>query len=226
MKKTILVVEDDAGILRGVRDNLRFEGYDVLTCQDGRKGLNMALQESIDLLILDIMLPGRTGFDICRKVREVKCDLPVIILSARGQEADKVAGLDYGADDYMVKPFSVPELLARIRAVLRRSLNLPSADVLRFGRAVIDFAKCEAEFNGQAIHLSAKELDIMKYLCRRPGQVVLRSELLDAVWGYTVYPNTRTVDTHILELRKKLEDDPSHPQHLIGVRGKGYKFIP
>ncbi len=225
-QKTILVIEDDLSILRGLKDNLKFEGYNVLTAPEGHEGLKLALEQSLDLLLLDIMLPGLSGYDICRKLKEQKPELPIIMLTARGQEVDKVAGLDLGADDYVTKPFSVPELMARIRAVLRRGVPAKAEpDIFSFGNVTLDFKKYEASLNGKAIKLSAKEFEVIKYLIQNAGEVVHRNDLLDHVWGYDTFPTTRTVDNFILELRKKLEENPANPKHIISVRGVGYKFV-
>jgi len=224
---TILVIEDDLKILRGLEMNLRFEGYTVLSATDGHEGLKKALEEQADLLLLDLMLPGLSGYDICRKVRERKPDLPIVMLTARGEEIDKVAGLDLGADDYVTKPFGVSELMARIRAVLRRTeARGQGLESYSFGNVTLDFRKYQAEVGGKAVELSAREFDLMRYLIEHAGDAVHRSDLLDKVWGYDVTPTTRTVDSFVLDLRKKLEADPSHPVHILSVRGVGYKFVP
>ena len=224
---TILVIEDDLKILRGLEMNLRFEGYTVLSAADGHEGLKKALEEQADLLLLDLMLPGLSGYDICRKVRERKPDLPIVMLTARGEEIDKVAGLDLGADDYVTKPFGVSELMARIRAVLRRTeAQGQGLEPYSFGNVTLDFRKYQAEVGGKAVELSAREFDLMRYLIEHAGDAVHRSDLLDKVWGYDVTPTTRTVDSFVLDLRKKLEADPSHPVHILSVRGVGYKFVP
>lgn len=223
----ILVIEDDLKILRGLEMNLKFEGYEVQTATEGYEGLKKALEEPIHLLLLDLMLPGLSGYDICRKVREQKPDLPIIMLTAKGQEIDKVAGLDLGADDYVTKPFGVSELMARIRALLRRSE--PKGRELErysFGNVTLDFRKYQTEINGKEVELSAKEYDVLRYLIDRAGEAVHRHDLLDKVWGYEAMPTTRTVDNFILDLRKKLEEDPAHPEHILSVRGVGYKFVP
>jgi len=223
----ILIIEDDLNILRGLKHNLEFEGYTVSTSDDGHDGLQKVLHENIDLLLLDIMLPGLSGYDICRKVKEIKPDLPIVMLTARGQEVDKVAGLDLGADDYITKPFSVPELLARIRAVLRRvQTSHQKSDTYSFGNVILDFKKFIARVKNEEINLTSREFAILKYLVEHEGEVVHRHDLLDKVWGYENYPTTRTVDNYILDLRKKIEEDPSHPKHLVSIRGAGYKFIP
>ncbi len=224
---TILVIEDDVKILRGLEMNLRFEGYTVSTATEGHEGLKKALEDPADLLLLDLMLPGLSGYDICRRVREHKPELPIVMLTAKGQEIDKVAGLDLGADDYVTKPFGVSELMARIRALLRRSeARGKRLERHSFGNVMLDFKKYQAEVDGMAVELSAREFELMRYLIEHAGEAVHRSDLLDKVWGYDVTPTTRTVDSFVLDLRKKLEADPSRPEHILSVRGVGYKFEP
>ena len=227
MVKTILIIEDDISILRGLKDNLSFEGYEILTSSDGQEGLLMAIENQLDMLLLDIMLPGMNGYDICQKLKKEKPDLPIIMITARGTEIDKVIGLDFGADDYITKPFSIPELLARIRAVLRRSLN-STKDIAKysFGNITLDFKRFQAFVNSEEIKLSSREFAIMKYLIEHEGDVIHRHDLLDKVWGYDVTPSVRTVDNYILDLRKKFEEDPANPKYLISIRGVGYKFEP
>jgi len=225
MEKAVLIIEDDVSILRGLKDNLSFEGYQVQTVTDGNEGLKMALEQHFDLLLLDLMLPGMNGYEICRRIKKEKPELSVIMITARGTEMDKIAGLDIGADDYLTKPFSIPELLARIRAVLRRSK--PGDDHLEeysFANVKLDFKKYRATISDTEINLSSKEFSIMKYFIEHEGDVVQREDLLEAVWGYDVTPDTRTVDNFILDLRKKLEAIPSDPKHIVSVRGAGYKF--
>jgi DNA-binding response OmpR family regulator len=223
--KTILIIEDDISILRGLKDNLEYEGYTVLTETNGTKGLQLAQTKKTDLILLDIMLPGMNGYEICRKIKKEKPELPVIMITARGSEMDKVSGLDIGADDYITKPFSIPELLARIRAVLRRVVPGPAVpDQFSFGKVRLDFKKHQAFKDDKEIKLSAKEFEILKYFIIHEGEAVHRHDLLNEVWGYEAMPTTRTVDNFILDLRKKLEDDPSKPRHIIGVRDVGYKF--
>ncbi len=206
---------------------MKFERYDVISATEGDEGLRLALEEMPDLVLLDIMLPGLSGYDVCRKLKEQKPELPIIMLTARGQEIDKVAGLDLGADDYVTKPFSVPELMARIRAVLRRYAGKESKlDVYAFGNVALDFKKYEATVEEKPVKLSSREFAIMRYLIEHARQVVHRHDLLDEVWGYDAFPTTRTVDNQILSLRKKLEEDPSNPIHLLSVHGVGYKFVP
>ena len=223
--KTILIIEDDVSILRGLKDNLEFEGYKVITETNGKAGLDLALGKNIDLLLLDIMLPGMNGYEICRKIKKEKTDLPIIMLTARGSEMDKVSGLDTGADDYVTKPFSLPELLARIRAAFRRIKDEPDApDEYSFGNIKLDFKKLKAFAGDKEIFLSAREFAIIQYLISHEGEAIHRHDLLNEVWGYEAIPTTRTVDNFILDLRKKLEDNPSEPKHILSVRGVGYRF--
>jgi len=223
--KKILIIEDDVSILRGLKDNLEFEGYVVSTEKDGSKGLENALAQEHDLILLDIMLPTLNGFEICRRVKKEKPEQPIIMITARGSEMDKVSGLDLGADDYVTKPFSIPELLARVRAVLRRfevKTNLP--ETFSFGMVKLDFKKYQAFVKNDEVSLSSKEFDILKYLIGHQGEAVHRHDLLNEVWGFEAMPTTRTVDNFILDLRKKLEENPSNPKHILSVRGVGYKF--
>lgn len=226
-KKHILLVEDDISILTGLKDNLLTEGYKVSTAANGSEGLDFALRKKIDLLILDIMLPGLNGFEICKKVKLEKPSLPIVMLTARGSEMDKIAGLDYGADDYITKPFSLSELLARIRAILRRAYPIKeSIEAYRFGNVVIDFKKMEARANDVPIKFTQKEYAILNYFVRHAGEVVHRHDLLNEVWGYDKIPTTRTVDNFILDIRKKIEETPSKPQYIISISGVGYRFNP
>jgi len=225
--KRILIIEDDLAILRGLKDNLEYECFQVITAEDGERGLSRLLEDKPDLVILDLMLPRMSGYDVCRKVREEGLTTPILMLTARGEEMDRVRGLDLGADDYITKPFSVPELLARIRAVFRRvrqdsTGRLP--DECRLGKVHIDFKCFEARRDGKALKLTRKEYGILRFLAARAGEVVSRDELLDEVWGYDRYPTTRTIDNHIALLRNKIEDDPADPRHLITVHGVGYKL--
>jgi DNA-binding response OmpR family regulator len=223
--KTILVIEDDISILRGLKDNLEYEGYAVITETNGEKGLQLALNKKSDLILLDIMLPGMNGYEICRKLKKEKPDLPIIMITARGSEIDKVSGLDTGADDYVTKPFSIPELMARIRVVFRRvvqDLNIP--DEYNFGKIKLDFKKLKAFRDNQEIKLTSREFAIMEYLIRHEGEAVHRYNLLNEVWGYESIPTTRTIDNFILDLRKKLEENPSKPRYIESVRDIGYRF--
>ncbi len=226
--KRILIIEDDLAILRGLKDNLEYDKYEVLTATDGEQGYCLIQEKKPDLIILDLMLPKMSGYELCRKVREERLTTPILMLTARGEEVDRVLGLDLGADDYVTKPFSVPELLARVRAILRRmqrSKTGPLPNELRFGKVFIDFKRFEAHRADKVLNMSRKEFGILRLLAARVGEVVTRDELLDEVWGYEQYPTTRTVDNHIALLRSKLEEDPSKPHHLLTVHGVGYKLV-
>jgi len=218
----ILVVEDEPALLRGLQDNLKAEAYEVITASDGETGLKLARETKPDLIVLDLMLPKVSGYEICQKLRSEGVATPILILTARGEEADRVLGLDLGADDYVTKPFSVRELMARVRALLRRAQ--PSSGELRFADVVIDFHSYTATKSGHTIEMTRKEFGILKYLSNRVGVVVSRDELLNEVWGYDAFPTTRTVDNHIAGIRAKLEQ--GEPKHLITVHGVGYKFVP
>ena len=225
-KKHILVVEDDISILMGLKDNLIIEGYTVSTSLNGKEGLKMALQYQIDLLILDIMLPGMNGFEICKKVKSEKPLIPVLMLTARSSEMDKIAGLDYGADDYITKPFSISELLARIRAIIRRAYPInEKLEKFSFNNVKIDFIKMTAFVDEKEVRFTKKEFLILEHFIVHEGEVVHRHDLLDEVWGYDKIPSTRTVDNSILEIRKKIEKTPSNPKHIISISGVGYRFI-
>ncbi len=221
----ILVVEDDPAILRGLTDNLKYESYEVLTATDGETGYRLIREKNPELIILDLMLPKLSGYELCRKLRAEGVSTPILMLTARGEEADRVLGLDLGADDYVTKPFSVRELLARIRAILRR-MHPPQAlpDEVRFDDVVVDFRRYEARKGEKSLEMTRKEFGLLRLLAARPGKVITRDELLNEVWGYENYPSTRTVDNHIASLRAKLEQDPSQPCHLITVHGVGYKL--
>ena len=222
---TILVVEDEASIAETLVENLQFEGYEVLEARRGDQGLELALSGQADLILLDVMLPAIDGYQICRRLRQEGLDTPVIMLTAKGEEVDKVRGLDIGADDYLTKPVGLLELMARIRAALRRSVNGETAEeVLVFGGARIDFSRFEALMAGSPVHLSPKEYGILKLLWRKTGHAVSRTEILQEVWGYDVYPTTRTVDTHIADLRAKLEENPARPRYILTVHGTGYRL--
>ena len=226
--KKILIVEDDRAILRGLKDNLEFESYDVLTATDGEHGYALLKEHKPDLVILDLMLPRMSGQDFCRMARAEGIRTPVLILTARGREIDRVAGLDLGADDYVTKPFSVPELMARVRALFRRVQQSRTGDLpdaLRCGDVSVDFKAFEARKAGSIIEMSRKEFGILRLLAARAGEVVSRDELLDEVWGYDQHPTTRTVDNHIALLRAKIETDPANPSRLLTVHGVGYKLV-
>lgn len=226
-KQQILTIEDDPAIRRGIVDALRFAGYQALEAADGRQGMEMALSRHYDLLLLDLVLPGPDGFEILDKVRRVRPTLPVIILTARGEESDRVRGLTDGADDYVVKPFSVKELLARVEAVLRRSPQRPTdVDRIAIPGGQVDLARCEIRFeDGTRMELSQREIELLRYLASNSGRVVTRDEILANVWRISPQGvNTRTIDMHVARLREKLRDDPAQPAVLLTVRGKGYMF--
>jgi len=226
--KRILIIEDDPAILRGLKDNLEYESYEVLTAADGELGYSLIKAEKPDLIILDLMLPRMSGYELCKKVREEGLNTPIMMLTARSEEVDRVLGLDFGADDYVTKPFSVPEVLARIRAIMRRMQRSKTGDLpseLKVAEIHIDFKRYEARKEGKTINMSRKEFGVLRLLAARIGEVVTRDELLDEVWGYDQYPTTRTVDNHIALLRSKLEDDPAKPQHLLTVHGVGYRLV-
>jgi len=220
----ILVIEDEPDLLRGLELNLKAEGYGVLTASRGDNGIEQALLERPELILLDIMLPGMNGLDVCRELRKRGFDAPIIMLTAKAEEVDRVVGLEIGADDYVTKPFGVRELLARIRARLRKR---PGQDEtkLRFGQVEVDFARHEVTNGGRRVELTGKELEVLRLLAIHRGEIVSRDRLLEEVWGYESYPTTRTVDNHILRLRQKLEENPSDPRHILSVYGEGYKLV-
>jgi len=225
--RRILIIEDDSAIRRGLADALDFSGYGVLQAAEGDSGLRLALRATYDLLLLDLILPGPSGFDILQAVRETRPTLPVIILTARGEEADRVRGLRLGADDYVVKPFSVRELLARVEAVLRRSPERPNrVDRIEFERGVADLSRCEVlHGNGKRVALSEREVELLRYLASHAGRAISREEILQRVWRLDARRlETRTIDMHIANLRDKLGDDPQAPRLLLTVRGRGYMF--
>lgn len=221
----ILIIEDEERILMGLEDNLRIEGYQVSSATDGLKGFTMAKGQSFDLIILDIMLPKMNGFEVCKQLRQTGITTPILILTAKSQEVDKVLGLEIGADDYVTKPFSPRELIARVNAIIRRmKQNQQVIGPDHFGDVEIDFKKYEAKKNGQPVNLTALEFTLLHFLIEHKDQVVSRDSILDNVWGDSVYVYPRTIDTHIANLRKKIEDDPENPKFIIGVRSIGYKF--
>lgn len=226
-RKRILVIEDDAAIRRGIVDALRFEGYTTWEADNGRDGLDKAMGVDCDLILLDLILPGKDGLEILREVRSVRQTLPVIILTARGEESDRVRGLELGADDYVVKPFSVKELLARVEAVLRRSPERPSdVTTVAFEGGIVDLSRCEIRFDdGQRCDLSEREVELLGYLARHPGRAISREEILARVWRIDARRmQTRTIDMHVARLREKLRDDGGEPKIILTVRGKGYMF--
>jgi DNA-binding response OmpR family regulator len=222
----ILVVEDEPNMVAGLRDNFEFEGYEVITARDGIEGLERALAESPDLVILDVMMPRMSGLEVCRQLRAKRASIPVIMLTARGQEVDKVVGLELGADDYVTKPFSIRELLARVRAILRRTAVVPkNQDQHSFGDVEVDLHRRRVLRSGKLLDISSKEFELLKYFICHSGEALSRDRLLEDVWGYDNYPSTRTVDTHIVRLRQKLEPDPEQPQYFLTVHGTGYQFV-
>jgi DNA-binding response OmpR family regulator len=222
----VLVVEDDPGILRTVADNLRFEQYEVVTAADGETAYALQQREQPDLIVLDLMLPRMSGLEFCRKLRSEDVQVPVLMLTARGEEADRVRGLDLGGDDYVTKPFSVSELMARVRALLRRAAVASGAPpTLRFGQVEVDFRRHAAQRSGRPVDMTRKEFALLRFLASREDAVVSRDEILNKVWGFESYPLTRTVDNHVSSLRAKLEPDPARPVHIQTVHGVGYKFV-
>jgi DNA-binding response OmpR family regulator len=221
----ILIIEDDASILLGLEKSLKFQGYDVICAKDGESGLRLATQKSPDLIILDIMLPKLDGYQLCRQLRENNIDIPIIMLTVKEQEMDKVMGLELGADDYVTKPFSLLELLARIKAVLRRTKGAEEhKGSFAFGDVEIDFDGYTVTREGQELDLSQREFDLLTFLISNSGRVLKRETILDEVWGYDYYGTLRTVDNFITRLRQKLEKDSANPQYILTVRGIGYKF--
>ncbi len=225
--KRLLIVEDEPGLVLTLTDRLGREGYSVESAQDGRTGLERALQEPFDLLLLDVMLPGQNGLDVLRDLRQHGIETPVIMLTARGQVVDKVVGLKLGADDYLTKPFEMMELVARIEARLRRSApkDTVDAEAYRVGALLVDFRKAEVTREGRALELSAREYQLLRYFIEHRGATISRDELLNHVWGYNAMPNTRTVDVHVAWLRQKIEPNPKHPQYILTAHGLGYKFV-
>ncbi|UWG98609.1 response regulator transcription factor [Dehalobacter sp. DCM] len=227
MSKKILVVEDEEAISRLISYNLKKEGYDVTVSADGINGLAKIRSEKPDLLILDIMLPGIDGYEICQTVRRENSALPVIMLSARADEVDRVLGLELGGDDYLTKPFSPRELIARVRALLRRTQNLRDTldhDIFTIGGLSVDFSAREIKVDNQTVPLTPKEFELLEFLIRNKGKVVSRDQLLDRVWNYDFAGDTRIVDVHVSRLREKIEPDPKNPTYIQTVRGVGYRF--
>ncbi len=222
----ILVVEDEPDMVLGLKDNFEFEGYEVVTASDGEAALEAARRQKPDLIVLDIMLPKLSGLEVCKTLRGEGFGSPILMLTARGQEIDKVVGLELGADDYVTKPFSIRELLARVRAILRRSDgSRKRLSSYRFSDIELDFEIYRAEKGGKALELSPREFELLRYLIERKGETVSRDQLLEDVWGYDSYPSTRTVDTHIAKLRAKIGDSGSEPRFILTIHGVGYKFV-
>ncbi|MGD0338503.1 MAG: response regulator transcription factor [Bacteroidota bacterium] len=224
--KRILIVEDDASILRLLIDTLKTERFDITTASDGEAGYKIARQKKFDLIILDVMLPSMDGFEICKNLRNNNIASPILMLTAKGEEVDKVIGLEIGADDYMTKPFGVRELIARVHALLRRQTEIHSKiEETTIGDLYVNFKQQEVCKGKKTISMRAKEFQLLRYFVEREGEVISRSQLLDDVWGYEVTPTTRTVDNYILSIRKKIETDPAHPIHLLTIHTVGYKFV-
>jgi DNA-binding response OmpR family regulator len=226
--ETVLIIEDDPSILLGLQKNLRFEGYDVLTASDGERGLELAIDRPPDLIILDIMLPKISGFEICKTLKKNNIQVPIIILSAKDQEIDKIMGLDLGADDYVTKPFSIREMIARINAVMRRKRRFDQQSVserFKFGKLTLDLKGQVLLKDGEPLETSVKEFQLLKFFVENRGKVLDRKEILNKVWGYDYFGTARTIDNFITKLRQKVEDDPDDPKHIVTVRGVGYKFV-
>ncbi len=223
----ILIVEDEPAMQLGLKDNLELEAYTVTLASDGEEGLSKIKKNQYDLILLDVMLPKLSGFDVCKATRTAGISTPIVLLTARGEEIDKILGLEFGADDYITKPFSVRELLARIKAILRRSQAVVSKETLStvIGRLKIDFNAFRAEEGSVEIKLSHKEFEILSYLYQNKNQVVSRYDLLEKVWGYEEQPTTRTVDNFIVRLRQKVEVNPNQPKVILTVHGTGYKMV-
>jgi len=225
-RKRILIVEDEPAMVAGLRDNFEYEGYEVISAADGVEGLEAAMNGNPDLVVLDVMMPRLSGLDVCKQLKVKRPTLPIIMLTARGQEIDKVVGLELGADDYVTKPFSIRELMARVKAVLRRVSPLGQpVEKYRFSDIEVNVRGNEVKRNGRPVELSAKEFALLAYFVAHPAETLSRDRLLDAVWGYENYPNTRTVDAHIVHLRQKLEPNPEEPRFILTVHGSGYKFV-
>jgi DNA-binding response OmpR family regulator len=226
VRRRILVVEDEAALRLALSDRLASEGYEVAEAADGDEGFARARDEAFDLLLLDVMLPGRGGFDVLRDLRQAGVATPVLMLTARGEVLDRVLGLKLGADDYLVKPFETMELLARVEALLRRAQADPEAGAVTFGDVRVDFRRMEVTRDGEPVELSALEFRLLRHFVEHRGEVLSRDRLLDEVWGYDAEVYSRTVDQHVATLRRKIEADSRRPRHVVTVHGAGYKFVP
>lgn len=226
MSPKLLIIEDESELAAGLKDNFEFEGYAVTIAADGEEGLRRAFGDPPDLILLDVMMPKVSGLDVCKTLRGRGLTMPIILLTARACEMDKVTGLELGADDYVTKPFSLRELTARVKAHLRRSqAQTGESDTYEFGGIILDFRHNKAERLGEMMDLSPREFEILRYLIRHRGEIVTREQLLESVWGITNYPVTRTVDNHIVKLRQKIEESPADPKFLVTVHRVGYKFV-
>ncbi|MCW8810730.1 MAG: response regulator transcription factor [Ignavibacteriaceae bacterium] len=224
--KKILIIEDDPATIAGLEETLKAEHFEVTTVMSGQMGYEKAKTDDYDLILLDLMLPEKNGIDVCKDLRKDGISTPILMLTGKKEEIDKVIGLEIGADDYVTKPFSIRELVARVKALLRRPQEIrPEVEEYSFGDVFLDFKKQEAKKGTNPVELSVMEFKVMQYFIQREGEVIERIKLLDEVWGYENYPSTRTVDNFILNLRKKIEDDHSDPKHLLTVHGAGYKFV-
>jgi DNA-binding response OmpR family regulator len=221
----IAIIEDDESVRTSLKLNLELEGYTIFGAADGEEGIGLVNKEKPDLIILDVMMPKKDGLQTCKELRNAGISTPLILLTARNAEVDKVLGLELGADDYLAKPFGMLELLARVKALLRRTQVFREVDKVHFDDVVIDFKAYKAERNQLPLELSAREYRLLRYLVAKAGSVVTRDELLDEVWGYNSYPSTRTVDNHIARLRQKIEDNVESPKHILTVHGVGYRFV-
>lgn len=221
----VAVIEDDESVRKSLTLNLELEGFRVVTAGDGEEGVEVVNQHTPDIIILDVMMPRKDGLQTCKEIRNAGISTPLILLTARSAEVDKVLGLELGADDYLAKPFGMLELIARVKALLRRTQPVQEVDRIRFDNVTIDFKAYKAERDQKPLELSAREYRLLRYLVAKKGTVVTRDELLDEVWGYNSYPSTRTVDNHIARLRQKIEDNVECPRRILTVHGVGYKFV-
>ncbi|MBD3225554.1 MAG: response regulator [Caldithrix sp.] len=226
--KRILIVEDEIQMQSGLQDNLEFDGYEVEAVADGQTAIDKISTESYDLIILDVMLPEKSGFDVCKETRQKGINTPILMLSAKTDEIDKVRGLEFGADDYVAKPFSLRELLARVKALLRRSPTLDEENIqsVKMGLLEVDLKRYQAQRDGKVVSMTHKEFEILKYFLAHKNVSISREQLLNDVWGYPEDISSRTIDNFIVKLRQKMENDPAYPQHLITVHGVGYKYVP
>lgn len=228
MQKKILVVEDEPGILLSLRDEFESEGFKVLSAQDGEEGLDAVRRDRPDLIVLDVMMPLLSGYEVCKQLRREGNRTPILMLTVKGKEIDKILGLEFGADDYVTKPFSLQEVVARVKAILRRTEERSDEpSTFSIGDVEVDFNKYEACRKGKNIELTSIEFHMLKVLVRKKGQVISRNDFLDRVWGEdNMVVSPRTIDSHIVNIRKKIEKDPSHPKHILSIRSVGYKLIP